>query len=275
MNHVLPSDIVRALEEEFPLTLRLKVDASGVTNEAYRAGTIVPGILALINEIPEDLMTIDSSERTRLVLSMIALDQAAEWQRRTTNGIPWPRLKDNTPCLSVVRDALLKCHDQAPSQSAQTLLFIGDNQFRLTLAVDLGSAEKALNNGEWKAATVLGGSIIEALLLWALQQHTKPERAAAMQRAVRSGKISRVLQVDDLTAWEWSLHPYIEVAYELGEIKEHTANPCREAKYYRNLIHPAAAERDKEKCTRGKAHGALGAVYSTIEDLEEKHPSAA
>jgi hypothetical protein len=153
-------------------------------------------------------------------------------------------------------------------------LFIRDSGFRETLLVDLGSADRALHNGEWKAATVLGGSIIEALLLWTIQQYAPSEVEAAIGRAAGSGKVSAHLPPTDLVARDWTLHQYIEVARELGEIKEHTVNPCREAKYYRNLIHPAAAERDKEKCTRGKAHATLGAVYSTIDDLQDEHPAA-
>ena len=77
--------------------------------------------------------------------------------------------------------------------------------------------------------------------------------------------------MNDLTAWEWSLHPYIEIAFELQEISKATVESCRNAKYYRNLIHPAAAERDSEKTSRGTAHSTLGAAYRTIEDLDAKH----
>ena len=41
--------------------------------------------------------------------------------------------------------------------------------------------ETALANGEWKAATILAGSVIEALLLWVLSEtKTEQERAAAI-----------------------------------------------------------------------------------------------
>ncbi len=275
MDHVLPSDVVQVIDEEFPITLGLTPPSSSsqVATEGYRAASMLQGILELIRRVPEEFVTIDSKDRARLILASISLEQAAEFAHQNRHPVAWPRLKDNTPCLDVVREVLKKCSDEAPSQSTTGLEFIEDHEFRKALLIDLGSTERAVSGNEWKAATVLAGSIIEALLLWAIQQHKLVDRSEAMKRAVKSKRLTKALQVNDLTAWEWSLHPYIEVAYELGEIKEHTANPCREAKYYRNLIHPAAAEREKEQCTRGKAHGALGAVYSTIEDLEERHLS--
>ena len=233
----------------------------------------------MIERIPEDLIVLDTATDGLFTMAVAALEVTAARGRENAEAFHWPLIvvpgrTEQDDCLVLVKNSLAGCPDQAPSKSTRGLLFLPDAHFRELLLVDLGTAERALNNGEWKATMVLGGSLIEALLLWAIEQHSEPERSSAMGRALASGRLIRNLQINDLTAWEWSLHPYIEVAYELGEIKEHTANSCREAKYYRNLIHPAAVERDKEKCTRGKAHGALGAVYSTIEDLEEKHPSA-
>src|SRR5215204_2690389 len=41
-----------------------------------------------------------------------------------------------------------------------SLQFIDDAAFRRTLSVDIAAAHRALMNGEWKAATVLAGSVI-------------------------------------------------------------------------------------------------------------------
>jgi hypothetical protein len=269
---MLPSDVISTIDRELPWVRNWQTELNKRGEFRFRALEIVPGLLRLVERVPDELLaSLSSEDLARFVLAETALLEAIASARNSANSFDWPRLSDNTDCVAAIRSLLEKCPDQAPSESSRQLKFIKEEAFRVTLGVDLGSAERALNSGEWKAATILGGSIIEALLLWAIQQHTPPDIAAAIGRAAAAGKVSASLPANDLTARDWALHQYIEVAYELKEIKEHTANPCREAKYYRNLIHPAAAERDKEKCTRGKAHGVLGAVYSTIEDLEEKH----
>ena len=48
-----------------------------------------------------------------------------------------------------------------------------------------------MTNGEWKPATVLAGSVVEALLLWALQQATTSDLQTAITSAVTKGAIPR------------------------------------------------------------------------------------
>jgi len=145
----------------------------------------LPGLLDSLRNVPEDLFTLDSAERVRLAMAVGALDRALERSLRPPHGFAWPKLnKKDGDCLTIVRNILAKCPDEAPSRSIKELTFITDERFRQTLSVDLGSAERALNGGEWKAATVLAGSVVEALLLWAIQQHELAERSAAMERAV-------------------------------------------------------------------------------------------
>jgi hypothetical protein len=66
-------------------------------------------------------------------------------------------------------DRLLRtCPDDAPAPSTTDPAFISDADLRADLLQDLGEVNRSLHNGEWKGATVLAGSIVEALLLWAL-----------------------------------------------------------------------------------------------------------
>jgi hypothetical protein len=279
MRHALPADVVKVIEEQFAWTRSNWRERIQQRNESrFYAVSPMPGILRLIDRIPEELIVLDSSTDAQFTLALSALEAATTRGRSDPNGFVWPVIalpgrSEHEDCLMLVKDALAVCPNEAPSKSTKGLAFISDPQFRETLLIDLGSAERALNSDEWKACTVLSGSIIEALLLWAIKElHDEAERIAAVERAVANHKLRNRLQVKDLTAREWGLAPYIEIACELEEIKRHTANACREATYYRSLIHPAPAERDKTKCTRGKSHSALGAAYSTIEDLEAKHP---
>jgi hypothetical protein len=134
-----------------------------------------------------------------------------------------------------------------------------------------GSAERSLNTGEWKACTVLSGSIIEALLLWALQTHSVPDIASAMSNVDASKQIRRNAPPDKLTDGTWRFHDYIHVAAQLQEIQDPLYSRCFDAKDYRNLIHPAVAESRNAACDRGTSHITIGTVYSLIEKLEQIH----
>lgn len=65
---------------------------------------------------------------------------------------------------------------QFPAEDTADLLFISDADLRANLRSDLVAMDRALSNGEWKAATVLAGSVLDALLLWALNQAAPPGR---------------------------------------------------------------------------------------------------
>ena len=129
---------------------------------------------------------------------------------------------------------------------------------RDALRHDISSANSAFNNGEWKGSTVIAGSVAEALLLWSIQECTN---TGEFNEIVESHKCK------DLNAW--SLHDLIDAALELKLIKDNTANQCRIAKDFRNLIHPGREIRLKLKCSRGTALSALAAIEHIITELTE------
>lgn len=79
--------------------------------------------------------------------------------------------------VTVIRRALAKCPDEYPPSPTTELLFIKDPALRENIRQDLGASNRALSNAEWKAATVLAGAAIEALLRWRLQEPS-PDPAA-------------------------------------------------------------------------------------------------
>ena len=79
----------------------------------------------------------------------------------------------------------------------------------------MGAINRALTNGEWKAATVLAGSAAEALLLWALKQRLAADIGTAVAAAKASGELTTK---PDANLDRWNLHEYIEVAAQLGTI---------------------------------------------------------
>lgn len=131
------------------------------------------------------------------------------------------------------------------------------------MRLDVSPSESALNNGEWKAATVLAGSAMQALLLWSVKRNGDSDRQSRLQAAKADLKLSGGPD-------GWNLDNYINVASRLGDIPEQTATQARLAKDFRNLIHPGREVRNRMRCDRGTAHSAFGALHLVISDLEKR-----
>jgi hypothetical protein len=116
----------------------------------------------------------------------------------------------------------------------------------------VGVTYRALNNNEWKAATVLGGATIEALLHWRLGQPkpTPAEIATAVSNLrTKNPKFRAPRSLDD-----WDLGHFIPVAEELKLNKPSTAKAADLARDLRNLIHPGAGVRKNALCDKATAH---------------------
>jgi hypothetical protein len=166
--------------------------------------------------------------------------------------------------VQLLYQTLKRCPDAAPSPATTELLFITDGALRAELRLDISTANQAMTNGEWKPATVLAGSVVEALLLWALQQATPSDLQTAITSAVTKGAIPRPPQG---RLERWDLSEYIAVAEELTRINGDTATQARLAKDFRNLIHPGRAQRLAQVCDRGTALAALAAVEMVVRCL--------
>ena len=84
----------------------------------FRALEIVPGILRLVERVPDELFVVlNSEDMTRFVLAETALREAVALARNNLNSFDWPRLSDNTDCVAAIRSVLQKCPDQVPSES--------------------------------------------------------------------------------------------------------------------------------------------------------------
>jgi hypothetical protein len=167
--------------------------------------------------------------------------------------------------LTRLHDALAKCPDQSSAPSTSELAFIPDAGLRANLRNDIGAVTRALSNGEWKAATVLAGSAAEALLLWALKQHSPVDIASAITSLKASRELTTAPAANDLD--RWNLYEFIQVAEKLGVIKPNTAKQTRLAKGFRNFIHPGVAQRLGEKCDRATAFSAVAGMEHVVRDL--------
>jgi hypothetical protein len=258
MPRVVPSQVVTAIGQLFPHV------HSGVDFKLFQGSRpAVLALLDLIEHIPPELMPIDTHDVVQLVISLNFLRGAlSQW---ATSDLAFDRVDggDRTVIYDI-RDILERCPDAAPTPTTTELVFIPEADLREGLRLDISTANQALANGEWKAATVLAGSVVEALLLWAIQQCPEAQYKAALQEVITKKKVNhpRYKALD-----QWDLVHYIAVAEELALIDTNTATQARLAKDFRNLIHPGRAQRLAQTCTRGTTHGALAAMNLVIESV--------
>src|SRR5262245_5171911 len=176
MPRVVPSDVVAIIDQLFPDLVRLSVLTRG-TADRLRA------VLDMVDAIPPELIApLDRTNYAGLVANLAAIREALEnWRSRGEDRtLPTMTGFSDIP-LTVVRDALQKCPDDIVAPGTAELAFLSDEpELREDLRLDLSHAERAMVGDEWKAATVLAGSVLEALLLWALDQ---PRYAAEAKAA--------------------------------------------------------------------------------------------
>jgi hypothetical protein len=128
------------------------------------------GIINLVNEVPSEMIVLPEDVYADLILATSAIEnQLNIWISRGDVGVLQP-VKGVDPVLLIL-EALGRCPDEyPPSPTTTELMFIPDDVLRDSIRGDIGAAERAFVNFEWKAATVLAGAAIEALLHWRLDQ---------------------------------------------------------------------------------------------------------
>lgn len=260
MREVLPSQVVQVIDQFFPWAMNDPLQASVQPQD----GPNLRGVLDLVEAIPDSLLSCPPVRYAAFIHARaIIKDTLDTWKARGgIGGLPYVR--DGKSPVSVLRAVLAMCPDENPPAEHAELLFVSDAGLRDTIRLDVGAAHRALANAEWKAATVLAGSAIEALLHWRLSQLSDAERASAIAIARSRGLSSKP---DSASLDRWILNEYVYVARELNLIKEQTAAATFLAKDYRNLIHPGAAIRVGAHCDRASSHVAVGAMEGVITDL--------
>lgn len=261
MPRVVPSQVVNFINGLPPN------EFNGLVSMNHIGAPALSSVPDLVERVPDEVLTMDSVIYGSLLYAKAQLrDILSTWQANTAAGRalhPFRFSIANNP-LALICSALAKCPDESPAPSTSELSFIADIELRTNLQNDMGAVNRALSSGEWKAATVLAGSAIEALLLWALQQHPSRDITRAIQTLIAS----RILTREPSKSLEsWDLHEYIEVAVTLSVIKTDTAEQTRLARKFRNLIHPGRAQRVAQICDRATALSAVAGVEHVIRDL--------
>jgi hypothetical protein len=257
MAYTVPSQVCDLIALLFPEQYQRQFarEAQYHFNSGY-----VRAVLDAFAKVPENLITLPAPEATMLSANISAMQMAIDDHVRgqSTDLITLPG-STLLPFGEVYR-LLAKCPDEAAAPATAGLEFVTDIQLRDVLRTDISTAVSALTNHEYKAATVLAGSVVEALLFWALD---KFGIAAVRLRAPRAPQES----VD-----AWGLGWLINAARDCDLIGKDTAQQASLAKDYRNLIHPGVQSRLQDKCDRGTAYGALAAVERVAVDLAGRFP---
>jgi hypothetical protein len=128
--------------------------------------------------------------------------------------------------------------------SLDSLDFITDEEFRASLLSEL---QTSVANDSYKAALVLAGSIVEALLI---------------------DQLVATKILDSEAATKFALADAIKRCADAKAISQRTADLSSVIRSYRNLIHPGRMARLGEKPTRETAQIAASLVRIVVSDIE-------
>ena len=262
MPRVVPTEVVAAINRMFPST---------GPHTAFSVNDLpsLAALVQLVEAVPSEFIRLEPQEFADFTAGAAAVKGFVEMLQatRSSHGASMALRNYAAHPIEMLRSALIKCKDEAPSPDSTELTFIADAALRDSIRLDISEANRALAEGQWKGATVLAGSALEALLLRALQEHE------AAHAGARAGAVSALLgnatlkQQPHGNPERWDLHEYIAVARHLGLINTGTAIQASQAREFRNLIHPGRAQRLGQTCDRATALAALAAVEFVARDL--------
>jgi hypothetical protein len=261
MTRIVPSQIVETVERLFTGPSK----GAGTAQLTYERLFHLQGIIGLLRQLPSELLTVGAAESADLTVATAAIELTL---MRYSNG-QWPISLEpvsGEDVIHTIRRVLDQCSDESPPVGTAELSFIADQHIRESMRLEVGAVNTALQNAEWKAATVLGGAAIEALLHWKLRplQADQPALDNAATSAVSSGRLRKAPPTD---FDQWRLVDFIAMARELGFIEEATFKQSDTARDFRNLIHPGYESRSKQSCNRATALAVVSGLEHVIGDL--------
>jgi hypothetical protein len=263
MPRVMPTEAVRTIRRLFPGIGRHNV------SQTYSLGNAneLRGIINLVKEVPPELIDLPEDVYASLILATSAIENQLDlWISRGEVSILRP-VGGVDPVL-LIWEALNQCLDEyPPSPTTSELTFITDITLRDIIRRDISATDRLLSALEWKAATVLAGASIEALLHWRLNQ--PPPSNVDISQSVDTLFAQRTFgkRRPPSNRDNWTLHHFIEVSGDLKIIGTNTVKEAKLAQTFRNLIHPGKAARTGETCDRGTALSARAALDHIVRDL--------
>jgi hypothetical protein len=228
-------------------------------------------VMALVRRLPGELLPTDSGSLTTFVAATGAIEGALDvWSGGGHPNLA-PQLSPSAlfggqhPLVALLR-VLRACPDEAAIPVSPMLTFIGNDGAREDIQIDRSMAHKALGNAEYKAAAVISGAVIEALLLWSILAAQPNDLTKAITSFQSQGPNGRVAKGDPL---RWVLAEYIGVAHHLNVIDSVGVQILEIAKDFRNFIHPGRVQRAGERPSQATAHLAVGAMEFAASAVEK------
>jgi hypothetical protein len=261
MPPITPTQAVTTINLLFPHTRQ----SAQVSTYSWGNANALRGIINLVREIPPELIVVQEHVYTDMVLAVSAIQNQLDiWMYRGDIGL-LGSVKDKTRFVWSCKPSP---DEYPPPPTTSELIFITDTVLRDSIRGDLGAAERAFANFEWKAATILAGAAIEALLHWRLDQ--PPPTSTEIDNSVNALVATGVLRTKPpLNRDNWSLRHFIEVSGYLTIIRANTVAAANLVRDFRNLIHPGRAARTGQSCNRGTAaRSAVAALDHVVRDLK-------
>jgi hypothetical protein len=273
----VPSQIREFIAAHFPPAVEW-VEASDrglvgskVTFNYLPHGPALIALRNLLRELPEELLLLGPTEGSQFTHAVASIDLTLEHWRagdKGGGGTLYPLRVGPFSAWSpvaLVYKLLEGCPDESPAPDTHELAFISDRALRFSLRLDVHEATRALAAGQWKSATVMAGSVVEAVLLAALTRAGVGLAREAARRNTHNPVEERFLKG---TLESWSLYPMIAAAEGLEIISEDTAKLATIARGFRNLIHPGRAQRTGVSADKGTSYTALAAVERVVADVK-------
>jgi hypothetical protein len=256
MPSVVPSEIVRLVDRFFAF-------AAKGTAPTERVGISQIGrlnaVIALIDRLPPELLVMAPDAYAEFVAALEMLRGKTAIAGTRGTGYDF-----NAEPVWRLRHRLAACPDAAPTRVANDLRFLRSRAPRDELRRDLTEAYQSLNDGRYKASTVLAGAVLEALLVWKLSLVPAPARAAALESLFSDPR-----RRPSNSPESWSFAQLIDVIAHLKLVTDDTIKQVRLAKDYRNLIHPGRAIRKGQRCGKDTALGALAGAERLIAEFSK------
>ena len=234
-----PEQILTLIERAFP-------DNHTQTNPAPERQGSLRALVALAKDLDHHALHIKPHLRLELDVAIETIKgQLDVWAHLgpgggTNTGISLVPGFQRRSAIQMIHHVAEACKGRPYSRDADRFGFITDAALRDDLAHDMTEVEAALASSRWKSCTVLGGSVIEALLLNQIACTDNPP-----------GNLDKMQLVE-----------LIRQAKRRDIIDDEEADLCRLAKGYRNLIHPGKV-RSGTPCNRSTSL----MVVSVIERL--------
>jgi hypothetical protein len=272
---VTPRRVVAIIDKTFPWAAARETSHDGTVRASQSAQLGM--VVAMVRAIPIELLPQDADAYCDLVSACTLIDAAREsWAGRSSRDAELDPLRvsgtfGRRSAVEAIRHILAECPEQGIRAQTHDLQFVTDPLLRDNLRRDLSSTRSMLDHGEFKGATVLAGSVIEALLLDALLRLSQPDRDAALAKWKLADRRSsdppppKTLPSD---LGDWKLSWLVWIAHWADVISERVASGADDARDFRNLIHPGKTLRTGAPADEGTASMALGAALRIAAELQ-------